>query len=77
MESMKDLRFNKVIFAADTSDIVKAISKPWEWLALATQVDRIASELVNHTEWSVSYESLLASKSAFAIAQSVRRDGRF
>lgn len=30
MESMKSLNFNKVIFAADTSEVVKALSKPQE-----------------------------------------------
>lgn len=76
MESMNSLKFKKVIFVTDTKEVIKAMSKPQEWPALAWKIDKMVENLASHGDWSVTYENPLANKGTFAIAQSVGRDGR-
>lgn len=74
---MKSLRFTKVLFAADTNDVVKALIKPTDWPSMEMKVDMLVTELKSSPEWSVMYyEETLANKGAYAIAQSVIKDGR-
>lgn len=56
--------------------MIKTLSKPQNWPTLALKIDKIAEDLESHRDWSVTYETPLANKCVFAIAQSVIRDGR-
>lgn len=70
------MKYKNVIFTADTSEVIKALAKPQEWSALALKIDRIVEDLDSHRDWSITYKTPLANNSAFAIAQSVIKNGR-
>lgn len=73
---MKSLHFSKLIFAADTREVVKALNKPQNLSALEMKINKLVEELEVHQDWNDVYEEPHANKGAFANAQSVVTDGR-
>lgn len=76
MESMDSLHINDVLFAADSSEVVKAVTKLKDWPSLDTKIDHLVGRLASRPNWKILYEDLLANKGGCAIALSVIKDGK-
>lgn len=76
IESMADHKMNKVIFALNAANLVKAMNRPIAWPSFSYQVSELSVFLRRIQEWKVVVEIPSINRGVTLIAQSVTRDNR-
>lgn len=74
MECMAAHRIDKVFFASDAANLVKALNNPSSWPNFWYHVSEMNRVLTGFEEWRMVLESRTVNKGAFLIAQSVTRE---
>lgn len=77
LESMAQLRLDKVIFGDSSSDIIKALNKPKDWPAIIGHIAELLSFTKNKQEWFMMLEPKDCNKGAFEIVKSVITGARY
>lgn len=76
LESMKSLRFNKVIFAVQDPTLVGVVNRHMAWPSFSFHSQEIKRIMGAGLEWKVIVEVSAANRGANFISQSVTRDIR-
>ncbi|KAG7578883.1 Endonuclease/exonuclease/phosphatase [Arabidopsis thaliana x Arabidopsis arenosa] len=76
IESMKDHRFYRVLFAFQETTLVGIVNRPKAWPSFRYQAQELQRLLVSGLEWKMVVEAAAANRGASLISQSVINDFR-
>lgn len=76
IESMKDHRFYRVLFAFQETTLVGIVNRPKAWPSFRYQAQELQRLLVSGLEWKMVVETAAANRGASLISQSVINDFR-
>ncbi|ESQ56144.1 hypothetical protein EUTSA_v10026817mg [Eutrema salsugineum] len=76
-DSIKSLKFTKIIFAAESDELIGAVNRPPAWPSFKHQSKELLSILGSILEWKVVLEPYEANGGANLIAQNVTREDRW